>query len=35
MRRYLDKGGKPLIMLDPPDSADAPPLTSLIELAAE
>jgi len=35
LRRYLNKGGKALIMLDPPDTADAPPLTNLVALAAE
>ncbi|MEO5821765.1 MAG: DUF4350 domain-containing protein [Vicinamibacteraceae bacterium] len=35
LRRYLNKGGKALIMLDPPDTAEAPPLTNLVALAAE
>ena len=35
LRHYLNKGGKALIMLDPPDTADAPPLTGLVALAAE
>jgi ABC-type uncharacterized transport system involved in gliding motility auxiliary subunit len=33
VRAYLDKGGKLLLLLDPPDGADAAPLTGLIELA--
>lgn len=33
LRRYLDKGGKLLLLLDPPESAKAPPLTGLIALA--
>jgi ABC-type uncharacterized transport system involved in gliding motility auxiliary subunit len=33
VRTYLDKGGKLLLLLDPPDGADAAPLTGLIELA--
>jgi ABC-type uncharacterized transport system involved in gliding motility auxiliary subunit len=35
LRRYLNKGGKALIMLDPPDTTTAPPLTNLIAFAAE
>ncbi len=35
LRRYLQKGGKLLIMLDPPDKADTPPLTNLLALAHE
>lgn len=35
LRRYLNKGGKLLLMLDPPDSAEAKPLTNLIALAKE
>ncbi len=35
LRRYLNKGGKALIMIDPPGTTDAPPLTNLIALAAE
>lgn len=30
--RYLDKGGKLLVMLDPPDKADQPPLANIIGL---
>ncbi len=33
VQRYLEKGGKLLLLLDPPDNADAPPLTGLIGLA--
>ena len=33
LQRYLDKGGKLLLLLDPPDDASAPPLTGLIALA--
>ncbi len=33
LQRYLDKGGKLLLMLDPPDGAEAAPLTGLIGLA--
>ena len=33
--RYLNKGGHLLLMLDPPDRTDAPPLTNLIALARE
>jgi ABC-type uncharacterized transport system involved in gliding motility auxiliary subunit len=33
MKRYLDKGGKVMLMIDPPDKADAPPLTNLLALA--
>jgi len=29
LTRYLDRGGKLLVMLDPPDRADSPPLTNL------
>lgn len=35
LRDYLKKGGKLLMMLDPPDKADAPPLTGLIALAKD
>jgi ABC-type uncharacterized transport system involved in gliding motility auxiliary subunit len=35
LKRYLNKGGKLLLMLDPPDRTDAPPLTNLIALARE
>ncbi len=31
--RYLDKGGKLLLLLDPRDGADAAPLTGLVDLA--
>src|SRR3954447_8796713 len=33
LRKYLDKGGKLLMELDPPDKADSPALTNLIALA--
>jgi ABC-type uncharacterized transport system involved in gliding motility auxiliary subunit len=33
LKKYLDKGGKLLLELDPPEKADAPPLTNLIALA--
>jgi ABC-type uncharacterized transport system involved in gliding motility auxiliary subunit len=32
LKKYLDKAGKVLLMLDPPDKADSPPLTNLIAL---
>jgi ABC-type uncharacterized transport system involved in gliding motility auxiliary subunit len=35
LRRFLNKGGKALLMLDPSDTPDAAPLTNLIALAAE
>lgn len=35
LKRYLNKGGKLLLLLDPPDRADAAPLASLIALARE
>ncbi len=35
LRRYLAKGGKLLMMLDPPEKADSAPLTNLIALAHE
>ncbi len=35
LRRYLQRGGKLLLMLDPPEKADSPPLTNLIALAHE
>ena len=35
LRRYLQKGGKLLLLLDPPDKADSPPLTNLVALAHE
>jgi ABC-type uncharacterized transport system involved in gliding motility auxiliary subunit len=33
LKRYLEKGGKLMMMLDPPDKMDAPPLTNLIALS--
>ncbi|MCU1383586.1 MAG: gliding-associated putative transporter substrate-binding component GldG [Acidobacteria bacterium] len=33
LKKYLDKQGKLLLELDPPDKADSPPLTNLIALA--
>src|SRR5262249_2940478 len=33
--KYLDKGGKVLLMLDPPDKVDSPPLTNLIAFARQ
>ncbi len=33
LKKYLDKQGKVLLLLDPPDKADAPPLANLIGLA--
>ena len=33
LKTYLDKAGKLLLELDPPDKADSPPLTNLIALA--
>src|SRR5262245_13669270 len=33
LKKYLDKQGKVLLLIDPPDKADAPPLTNLIALA--
>jgi len=35
LRRYLQKGGKALFMLDPADRADSPPLTNLEALVRE
>jgi ABC-type uncharacterized transport system involved in gliding motility auxiliary subunit len=35
LKRYLARGGKLLLMLDPPDKADAPPLANLIALARD
>jgi ABC-type uncharacterized transport system involved in gliding motility auxiliary subunit len=35
LKRYLSKGGKILFMLDPPDRADAPPLTNLAALVKD
>jgi gliding motility-associatede transport system auxiliary component len=33
LKKYLDKSGKVLLMLDPPDKPDSPPLTNLMALA--
>ncbi len=33
VQRYLDTGGKLLLLIDPPDGPDAPPLTGLVGLA--
>src|SRR5262249_20286825 len=33
IKKYLDKAGKVLLMLDPPEKADSAPLTNLIALA--
>jgi ABC-type uncharacterized transport system involved in gliding motility auxiliary subunit len=35
LKRYLAKGGKLFLMIDPPEKADAPPLTNLLALAKE
>jgi len=35
MKTYLARGGKLLMMLDPPDKPDSPPLTNLIALAKD
>ena len=35
LRVYLKKGGKLLLMIDPPDKLDSPPLTNLIAFAKE
>jgi ABC-type uncharacterized transport system involved in gliding motility auxiliary subunit len=35
LRRYIDKGGKVLFMIDPPAQADSQPLTGLIGLVQE
>ena len=35
LRLYLEQGGKLLVLIDPPDRADAPPLTNLIALLRE
>jgi ABC-type uncharacterized transport system involved in gliding motility auxiliary subunit len=35
LKKYLQGGGKVLLLLDPPQKADAPPLTSLIAFAKE
>ncbi len=32
IRRYLDRGGKLLVLLDPPEKADSPPFTNLLAL---
>jgi ABC-type uncharacterized transport system involved in gliding motility auxiliary subunit len=32
-KKYLDKAGKVLLMIDPPEKTDSPPLTNLIALA--
>jgi ABC-type uncharacterized transport system involved in gliding motility auxiliary subunit len=33
LKKYLDRAGKLLLMLDPPDKVESPPLTNLIALA--
>jgi ABC-type uncharacterized transport system involved in gliding motility auxiliary subunit len=33
IKKYLDGGGKVMLLIDPPDKADAPPLTNLVALA--
>jgi hypothetical protein len=33
LKKYLDKGGKVMMEIDPPDKVDSPPLSSLIALA--
>jgi ABC-type uncharacterized transport system involved in gliding motility auxiliary subunit len=35
LRRYLNKGGKALILIDPPETTSAAPLTNLIALVGE
>jgi ABC-type uncharacterized transport system involved in gliding motility auxiliary subunit len=35
LKKYLDKAGKLLLEIDPPDKADAPPFSNLIALAHE
>src|SRR5690349_1791755 len=35
LKKYLAKGGKLMLLLDPPDRADSPPLTNLIALAKD
>lgn len=35
VKKYLEKNGKLLMLLDPPEKPDAPPLTNLIALAHE
>jgi gliding motility-associatede transport system auxiliary component len=33
LKAYLDKGGKVMLLLDPPQTLDSPPLTNLVALA--
>jgi gliding motility-associatede transport system auxiliary component len=33
LKKYLDKAGKVLLLIDPPDKPDSPPVTNLIALA--
>jgi ABC-type uncharacterized transport system involved in gliding motility auxiliary subunit len=35
LKKYLEKGGKLFLALDPPEKAEAPPLTNLVALARE
>ena len=35
LKRYVEKGGKLLVLLDPPDRADTPPLTNLLAFLGE
>jgi ABC-type uncharacterized transport system involved in gliding motility auxiliary subunit len=35
LRAYLDKGGKCLFLIDPPEKADSPPLTNLVALVKD
>jgi ABC-type uncharacterized transport system involved in gliding motility auxiliary subunit len=35
LKAHLDKGGKLLVLIDPPQKADAPPLTNLLALLKE
>jgi ABC-type uncharacterized transport system involved in gliding motility auxiliary subunit len=35
IRKYLDKGGKMLLMIDPPDKSDSPPFAGLQSLVTE
>jgi gliding motility-associatede transport system auxiliary component len=35
LKKYLAKGGKVMLLLDPPDRADSPPLANLIALAKD
>lgn len=35
LKKYMGKGGKVLLMIDPPDKADTPPLANLIAFAKE